>query len=223
MKPHLDLARRPDGEKADDRRNSLRHALRRRTRAAHESLDRFLETAGFLSSSSGYQSFLIAQAHAHYGIEARLSRVDAAIAQAALGLFPVLPVPTRSTLAAQDAALDATFPAACEKRAPAPGSISTQAELLGVLYVVEGAALGAPVILKTLEENGVDVSGRNRFLGQSRASGLSRWREFLAVLERQTWSGDAADAAARAANATFDRFLNVFRSHLDDTSGGSSN
>lgn len=78
---------------------------------------------------------------------------------------------------------------------PVPAS---RAEALGLLYVVEGSALGGRMILRMLAERGVHDPAL-RFLDPYGERTGALWRGFLAVLARETVSGERAEAAVRGA------------------------
>jgi heme oxygenase len=65
---------------------------------------------------------------------------------------------------------------------PAPES---QAEALGMLYVLEGSTLGGRLILRTLKDRGVD-DPRLAFLDPYGPETGVRWRSFQSVLARET-------------------------------------
>jgi heme oxygenase len=62
-------------------------------------------------------------------------------------------------------------------------TVSSQAEALGLLYVLEGSTLGGRVIRKTLAAQGIDDLGLS-FLDPYGAETGNRWKQFLAVLDR---------------------------------------
>ncbi len=70
---------------------------------------------------------------------------------------------------------------------------ATAAEALGMLYVIEGSTLGGRIILRQLAARGID-DPRLAFLDPYGADTGRHWRDFLAILERET-SDDAANAA----------------------------
>jgi heme oxygenase len=70
-------------------------------------------------------------------------------------------------------------------------SVSSQAEALGGLYVLEGSTLGGRAILQDLSRRGASTRGLN-FLDPYGANTGKLWRSFLNVLERETASREAA-------------------------------
>ena len=74
----------------------------------------------------------------------------------------------------------------------APASVP---EALGLLYVLEGSALGGKVIRKALAARGQDMTGLS-FLDHYGPEVGARWRSFLTVLDRESTEGDEAAMAA---------------------------
>jgi heme oxygenase len=66
-----------------------------------------------------------------------------------------------------------------EIRYPAPASV---AELVGVLYTVEGSALGGQSIARRLRQGGFDNLPMRFFSGHGEHADV-RWHEFLAVAD----------------------------------------
>ena len=64
-------------------------------------------------------------------------------------------------------------------------AVSTRAEALGAMYVVEGSTLGGKIILKTLRSRGVSTDGLH-FLDPYGKQAGALWRTFLSILERET-------------------------------------
>ena len=87
---------------------------------------------------------------------------------------------------------------------------ATAAELVGVLYVVEGSALGGQSIARRLRQGGFD-SLPLRFFSGSGELGAVRWREFLAFADEACLAADQQSAAAAAAVSVF----RAIRTHLD--------
>ncbi len=82
--------------------------------------------------------------------------------------------------------------------------ISSRAEAIGSLYVMEGSTLGGKLIGRNLERC-LDPAGQaacTYFTGYGLQTG-PMWKAFL--IELASVPGDHAEAAARGATATFDR------------------
>jgi heme oxygenase len=86
-------------------------------------------------------------------------------------------------------------------------ALDTNAGILGVLYVFEGATLGGQLISRHLEEKlGFrDGAGYRYFRSYGPETGR-RWQEFRALLLENSGPG-ADDAMVAAANDTFERLL----------------
>ena len=85
-------------------------------------------------------------------------------------------------------------------------SLTSEAQLWGCLYVIEGATLGGQIIIKNLNRNiGLTaVSGASFFDGYGAQTG-SRWKSFCAALTaRNIDSTGCSDEILRTANQTFD-------------------
>jgi heme oxygenase len=84
---------------------------------------------------------------------------------------------------------------------PRPAS---RAEALGLFYVIEGSTLGGRMILRALADVGVSHPAL-AFLDPYGAETGTRWRAFLAVLERETaGDGGLVEEAVRGAVRGFD-------------------
>jgi heme oxygenase len=73
-----------------------------------------------------------------------------------------------------------------EESSPAPSSLDMPDDMsshIGLLYVLEGSALGARVVLKCATDLGFTDTYGARHLARQ-ASSLANWREFLALLEQ---------------------------------------
>lgn len=73
--------------------------------------------------------------------------------------------------------------------------IDSQAEALGLVYVVEGSALGGRMILRALEDRGVPVNGLQFLHPHGDGAGM-HWRAVLERLESEL--GGADDLVERA-------------------------
>ncbi|MDP1632046.1 MAG: biliverdin-producing heme oxygenase [Caulobacter sp.] len=86
---------------------------------------------------------------------------------------------------------------ACPVASPA-----SLAEALGLFYVLEGSTLGGHVIRRQLTARGVDAEGLS-FLDPYGPEVGVRWRDFLAVLDRETPLEPARDDAVAGAVTGF--------------------
>lgn len=78
---------------------------------------------------------------------------------------------------------------------PEPPPVSTAAQALGFLYVVEGSTLGGRLILREIAARGADLTGL-AFLDPYGARTGAAWRGFLDLLDREV--GTAPDRLAEA-------------------------
>lgn len=93
------------------------------------------------------------------------------------------------------------LPALERARLVEPGSLH---ELLGALYVVEGAALGNRVIRRMLEPMlGGLISRAGSFFHDDAVATGERWERFRSVFNRRVDSEEALRVAVRVARATF--------------------
>lgn len=162
---------------------SARATLRTATADAHRRVDDIFSRFP-LGEAAGYRAFLRATAAAHLPVEAGLE------AAGACRLVADWPERKRSHLIRRDLSeLDAR-PVAEET----PASFTSEAEMLGALYVLEGSRLGGALLRREVPQ-GLPVA----FLGAPAPAGS--WRrlsEFLdrRLVERQSLA-EAIDAACQ--------------------------
>lgn len=85
--------------------------------------------------------------------------------------------------------------------------IRTEAELLGSLYVVEGATLGGHVVSRCLSQSlGEGSVGCSQFFQSYGADVPQKWRSFLELLSQRINSAEQEEQAVRMACATFVAF-----------------
>ncbi|MCY0093550.1 biliverdin-producing heme oxygenase [Hoeflea ulvae] len=146
--------------------SSLRSALRDGTSALHLELD---NAVGEFGDRLGYADF-VQKTHRF-----RLA-VEQALAGAPEGSWAVEPI---ADLAAHDLA-DLGVPKLPE--AEVPSRDWTPESRLGALYVLEGSALGARLLMRRAQALGLHADFGARHLAHQ-ASDSQRWRGFLGVLE----------------------------------------
>jgi heme oxygenase (biliverdin-IX-beta and delta-forming) len=93
-------------------------------------------------------------------------------------------------------------------KAQAP-AISSVAEALGALYVMEGSIMGGRIIVQMLEKYGV-TTGVSFFSGYGAETG-KMWQAFTDVMNKEVASADH-QLAIDSANKTFTNFGKVFTS-----------
>lgn len=168
---------------------SPRHALRERTAGTHAALDLRI---GPLDTLDRYARYL-------RGMHAFRAPLEEALAGTALpgwfaGWRPLALGPALTADLA-DLGLGAGVPAAA-----APPGVEESSTLLGVLYVLEGSALGARLLIRQARALGLSAQHGARHLALQTADTRS-WRAFLALLERHP--AIDLERAVGAATATF--------------------
>ncbi|MGV3579823.1 biliverdin-producing heme oxygenase [Brevundimonas sp.] len=166
---------------------SPRFALRAATSEAHERLDARFSTFD-LADAGDYGRFLLAQAGAFFPVEQALD--EAGVAE----VIDDWPARRRSdALRADLAALGLPEP----KWIVSP-PLSSKADTLGALYVLEGSRLGGAMLVRTVPD-GLPKS----FLTPGNPAD---WRAFVTVLDQRLSSQADLDAAAATASAVFEAF-----------------
>lgn len=169
--------------------NGLRSVLRHNTQNEHDRLDALI---GNFSDLASYRSFLVGSFRFRKSIEATTAAIgfwqaDLLLDELAQDLDRLggdtIPLPT------------AAMPA------------DTRAEQLGLLYVLEGSALGARLLVRRAETLGLSAAhGARHLTMQVRDPG--RWRRFLDLLESQEDIDPAL--AVRGAQSCFSAALANF-------------
>lgn len=186
---------------------SLRDALRSGTRTAHARIDATF-SAFDISSFEGYRDFLAAQAGALIPLEDALDRFGAGL--------PVADWPRRRRGEALMRDLEVLGTRATFLVAPTIGS---DAEMVGMLYVLEGSRLGARLLRdRAMQSTCPQVQQACRFLDHGMGERL--WVSFVATLDRIAASGIDVPAAIRGALAAFDLFENSARRTIEGAVGG---
>ena len=91
--------------------------------------------------------------------------------------------------------------------------LAGEAELLGALYVLEGSALGARLIMKSAQALGLGATFGARHLAAQAGDALA-WRSYLDLLLNAPLD-DAGEATLhRAAAAVFDHFAYAYSRRL---------
>lgn len=174
--------------------SSVRHVLRQQTADQHARLDALL-TPLFLGDEAGYRGFLSISAAALVPLEQALvaAGVDEVIAD--------WPTRARTPLLLADLA---------ELSEPLPPPVEVpkldgHAQVLGVLYVLEGSRLGARQLLRTVAA-GLETRTGNatRYLAHGHAERL--WQSFVPVLNGSAAARAAPDQVVHAANLAFGTF-----------------
>jgi heme oxygenase len=183
------------GFKTDIRmqKDSRRWQLRERTATAHQELDALV---GEFDSDASYRRYLTGTAAFRLGVEPWLA---SAVLPANDTYHPSEIGPElREDLAELGLSVPAPVPLAVDRSPSAT---------LGVLYVLEGSALGAQLLVKRAAALGFDgMHGARHLVRQTHS--LQGWRGYLKLLdEAEPFDMDACIAAA---TATFDTALKAF-------------
>ena len=152
---------------------SRREKLRSATSSQHAALDRIVAEQKNFTDLDGYVRWLRAMYRFHRDME---QEVDGWCAHP---LIPCDPLRRRTALLSQDLS-DLKSPVPTQE--PRPLSPSTWAEALGMLYVTEGASLGARLLFVQAKKLGLSEMFGARQLGFA-ASNLESWRQLLQLLE----------------------------------------
>lgn len=161
--------------------------LRQATRERHERLERRLDAAAQLADPQRRPRFLARYAALHLPAEAALAPF--------LADMPDLAFEARSR-----ARRPGSGARPMEAGFPQPG---TEAEALGMLYVLEGSLLGGRVILRAVAEAGGDTDQLGFLAPYGEETGR-QWRSFLQVLERSLQEEAQVEQACLGAQRAFD-------------------
>lgn len=187
----IDGAARPA---AGDRRFALKQA----TDAAHRRVEGVVQAASMFGSRAGYLPYLMATYEVRAGFEALLDAAGAEL------VWPDWRGRRIAGLVAQDIADLGEIAPPLVATAENVSSDLSSGELIGVLYVLEGSALGARVLVDLATEIGLSASFGARHL-HAQAGDRAAWRSFLAMMST------AADPPChQTANQTFEAFARAY-------------
>jgi heme oxygenase len=182
-----------------------RARLRVATTEAHARLDALIDEAGFFEDRLRYAVYLQATWRARQQLELALDT------SAVEMLFPAWPKRRISAALCADSADIGKILQPSEDDSVCPPPSYEPAEALGVLYVLEGSALGARLLAPRAERLGLTPSfGARHFAVQ--LSMPHAWPAFLAILEAASLDVAEERACIEAAIATFMHFERVYRS-----------
>ncbi|MBS7457057.1 biliverdin-producing heme oxygenase [Coralloluteibacterium stylophorae] len=172
----------------------MRHArLRAQTQAPHERAEALADALGATTTLDGYRAFLRAMHRFHRRAEAGLDRAEAE------RLLPGWAPQRRASLIAAD--LRALGDA--DDDAPLPAlAIDGAGAALGLLYVVEGSALGARMLLPQVRALGAPADRATSFL-ERHAAAPERWRAFLSRLDAAALDATQEHALTASARGAF--------------------
>lgn len=156
--------------------NNILQRLRAATAAAHLALQERIDAEQMFGTRSGRPALV----QRYYELHASADRA----------IEPWLqPIPNLDYAARRRSPALADDLRALGLDTPCPTGLRTLAvtgrsEALGILYVLEGSTLGGRTILRSLSAQGHDVHGLS-FLDPYGAETGNRWRDFVAVLQRE--------------------------------------
>lgn len=176
--------------------NGLRSALRYFTQDSHKRLD---ATVGMFDDKESYRRFLAGSYWFRKSLQAACARID---------FWPVELWLEELALDLQDLGDADIIPVTMR-----PISAPSRADQLGLLYVLEGSALGARLLLRRAEELGYGPEHGGRHLYRQTAD-RQRWPAFLTLLEA---SDDIdQDRSLQTARACFTAAIGIFTEVMHD-------
>jgi heme oxygenase len=183
--------------------STRRHRLRDATRDSHKRVDDLVQAAGFLACRERYPAFLQGSWFARVRLERILDEYQA------IRLFHQWPKRRIAELLRRDYR-DVTGRDLDEIGSPpAAVPLLSSAELLGILYVLEGSSLGARLIARTATSMGFGPTWGARHLARQNES-QDAWTSYLAKLEEYPMSDTDEERCVSAASQTFRLFEQAF-------------
>lgn len=183
--------------------STRRHRLRDATRDSHKRVDDLVQAAGFLACQERYPAFLQGSWFARVRLERILDEYQA------IRLFHQWPKRRIAELLRRDYR-DVTGRDLHEIGSP-PGAVPllSNAELLGILYVLEGSSLGARLIARAVTSMGFGPTWGARHLARQNES-QDAWTSYVAKLEDYPMSDTDEERCVSAASQTFRLFEQAF-------------
>lgn len=158
-------------------------------------LDALVTGQDYFSSVDRYGTWLQHSYDFHEQLEKTLESAGAA------GLFADWDARRKTGLIQQDRADLGLEPRNCTTKSDL--ALADHAECLGALYVMEGASMGARVLLIAARRLGLTGQHGARHLSAA-ASSMHAWRSFVAILEAARCTPADEDRMIDAARRTFD-------------------
>lgn len=176
-------------DRAQPVRSGRRAALRDATAEIHAKLEMLTASAGAFADRRRYGAYLLASLNARAAVETALSNANAA------SVWPTFTSRCIAGLMRQDVADLGLF---VSPDMPLHNfALAGHAATLGALYVLEGSALGARMLVSQARALGLSEDFGARHL-HAQAADRQIWRDFLCVLETARLD-DAGEAEAAAA------------------------
>jgi len=183
----------------------IRRHLRQSTHAAHIALNHHPVLSGIIHAGypiARYQALLAAYLPLYIGLE---KAIEQFISQHP-STFDYAPRRKRDLLASD---LQFFGYSATPLTLPVP-PIESQAELIGVLYVIEGSTLGGDFIARLITQNmSIDAGRGGEFFNVYGAKTEERWQEFCTFIESCEHDTTFSETAAQRAISTFELFRQV--------------
>jgi heme oxygenase len=185
-----------------------RDRLRQGTADAHAELEQLLQLTSSELTLGGYVGLLRAFVPLYTALEGAIDAHRIALLQLGYNLEQRSKLPL---LMRDLAALGQSPWAAPPVPASQLPSLHTTAQVIGCLYVLEGATLGGLIIGRHLERHMQlgPANGAAFFCGYGPATG-SNWKAFCAILERVLDNAQTCDDAVETARVTFQLFNERF-------------
>ncbi|MBI1684928.1 biliverdin-producing heme oxygenase [Caulobacter hibisci] len=179
--------------------------MRNATRGEHARLDALIRGAGFLTNRSRYLAYLSATLNAREAIERALGTANA------VGVYAAWPQRRIASYLRQD--LRDLGHAAPLPSEPSDFTVSGRAGILGALYVLEGASLGARLLQKAVLDLGMDAAFGARHMAMQTADS-SAWLRFTSLLDEADFDAPDEAECAQTASRTFERFEQAYQEAL---------
>lgn len=183
---------------------SRARALKSRTHAAHDRLDKAIMAGDPFADRDRYGLFLTVQQPFHRDIDALYD--DPRLA----ALLPGLGERRRLGQIEQDL-IDMGLPIPAPSAPPRFGAGADLATALGWLYVAEGSNLGAAFLFKLALKLGLSETFGARHLAGHPDGRANHWRQFTAALDAVDLSPAQEAAVVAGAEAAFDRVRGLVR------------
>jgi heme oxygenase len=189
------------------RPDSLHQLLRARTQAAHERLNQHPLLAGLTQPGYPLRSYWLVLS-AYYHLYSAMEALIESASDELKSRFAYAPRRKHGWLR-QDLVdsfhIDPEDAFWRPNREFLPIRIEDQAELVGALYVIEGATLGGQVISRQIQASrlGVTADHGGRFFHGYGEEATSRWNEFLSFAEQACPAAAQREKAVHSALAVF--------------------
>lgn len=179
----------------------MRKILQQRTATLHATLERRVEELAYFSSVERYRAWLARS----YVFQDRVREIFSGYDISAI--IPASAFEERLHCLARD--LEDFGHQVPDRFRSAGPVVSDDADAIGVLYVTEGATLGARLLVVRAQSLGCGAVFGARYL-TTQAAGFSAWRNVVAALDGRCFSEAERVRAERASCATFELATRCF-------------